>query len=62
MTEWITSNYDSIIDIVTKVVAACAAIAAITPSKFDNDLLSKISGFINLLGLNVGRARNADDA
>lgn len=62
MTEFITENYDAIIDIVTKIIAACAAIAAVTPSKFDNDLLSKVSGFINLLGLNVGRARNADDA
>lgn len=62
MTEFITENYDAIIDIVAKIIAACAAIAVITPSKFDNDLLSKVSGFINLLGLNVGRARNADDA
>jgi hypothetical protein len=59
--EWITGNYESIIDIVAKVIAVCAAIAAITPSKWDNDLISKVSGFVNVLGLNVGRARNLDD-
>ena len=59
--EWITSNYEVLVDIVAKVIAVCAAIAAITPSKWDNDLISKVSGFINVLGLNVGRARNLDD-
>jgi hypothetical protein len=59
--EWITGNYESIIDIVAKIIAVCAAIAAITPSKWDNDLISKVSGFVNVLGLNVGRARNLDD-
>jgi len=61
MIEWITMNHESIIDILAKVIAACAAIAAVTPSKFDNDLLSKVSGFINLLGLNVLKAKNKDD-
>ena len=60
--EWITGNIDALIDIVTKIIAACAAIAAITPSKWDNDVLSKISSIVNLGALNVGRARNADDS
>lgn len=61
MVEFITANYEAFIDIGAKVIALCAAIAAVTPSKWDNDLLTKVSGFINVLGLNVGRARNSDD-
>lgn len=61
MIDWIISNQESIIDIIAKIVAVCAAVSAITPSKWDNDLLSKVSGFVNVLGLNVGRARNSDD-
>ena len=61
MTEWISINYDVIIDIGTKVIALAAAIAAITPTKVDNDLLNKLLGFVNLLGLNVLKAKNKDD-
>ena len=60
--EWITTNYEMIVDIVAKVIALAAAVAAITPSKFDNDLLTKVSGFINVLGLNILKAKNLDDA
>ena len=59
--EWISANYDVIIDIGTKVIALAAAIAAITPTKVDNDLLNKLLGFVNLLGLNVLKAKNKDD-
>ena len=59
--EWITSNYETIIDIGSKVIALAAAVAAITPTKVDNDLLNKLLGFVNLLGLNVLKAKNKDD-
>ena len=59
--EWISTNYDVIIDIGAKVIALAAAIAAITPTKVDNDLLNKLLGFVNLLGLNVLKAKNKDD-
>ena len=61
MIEWFTTNQDTIWDIVAKVIALSAAIAAVTPTKADNDLLNKFLGFINLLGLNVFRAKNKDD-
>ena len=61
MIEWFTTNQDTIWDIVAKVIALSAAIAAVTPTKADNDLLNKFLGFINLLGLNVLRAKNKDD-
>lgn len=61
MIEWFTENQNTVLDIVAKVIALSAAIAAITPTKADNDLLNKFLGFINLLGLNVLKAKNKDD-
>jgi hypothetical protein len=58
----LTANWQEIADIVAKVIAAAAAISAITPSRSDNEMVSKILGFLNLLGLNVLKARNADDS
>ena len=60
--EWITGNYDVILDIGSKVIALAAAVCAITPTKVDNDLLNKLLGFLNLLGLNGLKAKNQDDA
>jgi histidinol dehydrogenase len=62
MIEWITTNQTMLMNAVTTVIAACAAIAALTPTHADNQILDKILGFVNLLGLNVGRATNSDDA
>lgn len=48
-------------NIATAAIALAAAITAVTPSKVDNEWLKKIVSFLNLLGLNVGKAKNADD-
>jgi len=61
MVEWFTNNQGEVLDVVAKVIALCAAIAAVTPTKVDNDLLNKLLGFVNLLGLNVLKAKNKDD-
>jgi hypothetical protein len=49
-------------NVLTAVIACAAAITAITPSKVDNEWLKKVVSLLNLLGLNVGKAKNADDA
>ena len=61
MIEWISANQETVLDIGAKVIALCAVIAAVTPTKVDNDLINKLLGFINLLGLNVLKAKNKDD-
>lgn len=60
MIEWITLNQEKLLQIVAYVIATCAAISAVTPTRWDNEILDKISGFVTLLGLNVGKASNAD--
>jgi len=46
---------------ITAIVTVAAAITMVTPSKVDNDWLQKIVSLLNLLGLNIGKAKNADD-
>ena len=43
---------------VTSVIAACAAIAALTPDKKDDSMLAKLSALVNFVGLNLGYAKN----
>ena len=52
---------NDIINIITAVIAFAAAITAITPSKVDNRWLQGVISLLNLLGFNLGKAKNADD-
>jgi len=45
---------------ITAIIAACAAVAAITPSRSDDRIIQIIIDIVNKLGLNVGKAKNAD--
>jgi len=46
---------------VTALVTAAAGIAAITPTKSDDKIIGIILNIINVIGLNFGKAKNADD-
>jgi hypothetical protein len=48
-------------NIITATIALAAAITAVTPSKVDNYWLQKIMDLLNLLGVNIGAAKNKDD-
>ena len=58
--EWI-SKLPEIVHAITLLISGASVIAALTPSKSDNDFLNMISSIINVLGLNVNKAKNADD-
>ena len=45
----------------TALVTACAGIATLTPTKSDDEAINKILRLINIIGLNVGKAKNEDD-
>jgi len=57
--EWLTANIGNIFQIITGVVGIAAIVATMTPNDSDNALIQKILDFVNLLGANVGNARNA---
>ena len=48
------------ISYITLAVTIAAAITAVTPSKVDNTWLQKIIDLLNLVGFNLGKAKNAD--
>jgi hypothetical protein len=60
--QWIIENAAGLLPIVTGVIALAAAIAAVTPSKSDDRIVQLILDVVNKLGLNIGKAKNADDA
>ena len=58
--EWI-SKLPEIVHAITLLISGASVIASLTPSKSDNDFLNMISSIKNVLGLNVNKAKNADD-
>jgi len=46
---------------ITTVVTACTAITAMTPTKTDDEVISKLLKVLNFLAGNVGKNKNADD-
>lgn len=57
MIEYITQHWDEILLIITSVIAAASAIAAITPTPKDDAVLKVIKGVVDKLALNVGKAK-----
>jgi hypothetical protein len=53
MPEWLTA--------ITALVTACAGVAALTPTKSDDKIIGMVLNVINVVGLNFGKAKNADD-
>ena len=47
--------------VVTSAIAVAAAIATITPSKSDDRIVQLLLDIVNKIGLNIGKAKNADD-
>jgi hypothetical protein len=46
-----------IINILTALVASCSAIAAVTPTPKDDTMIAKAYKIVDLLAINVGKAK-----
>jgi len=57
--EYINQNWETILAIVSGVIATASAVAVLTPNKTDNKVVGAFSKLVNLLALNVGKAKNA---
>ena len=55
---WIMGHSSELIGILTAVVAAASAIAALTPTPRDDGWVAKAYKVVDLLALNVGKAKD----
>ena len=58
MINWVIEHKDAVIGIITGLVAVASAIAALTPTPKDDTIVGKIYKFVDLLALNVGKAKD----
>jgi len=57
MIEYITENKEQLFGIITAVIAAASAIAALTPTPKDDGLVRKLYKVVDFLALNVFNAK-----
>ena len=54
---FIITHFDEILIAITSVVTAASAVCALTPSPKDDTIVSKIRHGIEVLALNIGKAK-----
>lgn len=57
MIDFIANNWEGILAVITTVIAAASAIAALTPTPKDDAVLKVIRGIVDKLALNVKNAK-----
>tara|TARA_R100000458_G_C8258171_1_gene233986 strand:+ start:1337 stop:1513 length:177 start_codon:yes stop_codon:yes gene_type:complete len=55
--EFVQSNWEGIVLVLTSAVALASAVAALTPTPKDDGIVKKLYALIDTLALNVGKAK-----
>jgi hypothetical protein len=55
--QYVQENWEQIVIILTSAVALASAVAAITPTPKDDGIVKKLYKLIDLLAINVGKAK-----
>lgn len=58
---WILENVTGIISIALSLIGLASAIAAVTPTPKDDNIVAKIKKYVNIIAFNFGYAKNAED-
>ena len=54
----IQENWEAIVAVLTGVIATASAIAALTPTPKDDGIVKKLYKLVDLLAVNVGKAKD----
>jgi len=57
--EWLTANGQALLELVVQIVGVASLVATLTPNASDNKAVDFVLNIINMLGANVGKAKNA---
>ena len=54
---WVMEHNSELVGILTGIVTVASAIAALTPTPKDDGIVKKIYGLLDMLAINVGKAK-----
>jgi hypothetical protein len=58
--DFLNENAGALIQLLVSIIGVFAIVATMTPNDADNKIAASLLKFVNLLGANVGKARNGD--
>ena len=58
---WITDNKEVLLTLVTTAVTFASVIASLTPTPKDDTIVGKLYKVVDLLALNIGKAKDKGD-
>jgi hypothetical protein len=56
--QYVQENWEAILAVLTGVIATAAAVAALTPTPKDDGIVKKLYKLLDLLAINVGKAKD----
>lgn len=56
--EYVRENWEGILAVLSGVIATASAVAALTPTPKDDGIIKKLYKLVDLLALNVGKAKD----
>lgn len=59
MLDFIITNMETIFIIITSIISIASAVAALTPTSVDDNIIAKIRKVVEILALNIGNAKPA---
>ena len=59
MIQFIMTNFNDILTAITSIIAGASALAALTPTVKDDNVLRKVKSCLNVFALNIGNAKPA---
>ena len=57
MINFIITNFNDIFGAITSIIAGASALSALTPTKKDDKILSKLKSVLDIFALNIGNAK-----
>ena len=55
---WVLAHKSDLVAILSGIVSVASAIAALTPTPKDDGIVKKVYGVVDMLALNVGKAKD----
>ena len=55
--QYVQENWEGIVAVLTGIIATASAVAALTPTPKDDGIVKKLYKLVDLLAINVGKAK-----
>lgn len=56
--DWVAANWEAIATAIMAIIGACAALAKLSPTPRDDEVIGRVMEVVNIIGMNFGNTAN----